>query len=43
MNITVYLSGGNTAIGSMALNLTAIDKVIYLPGRHDVVRRGLAP
>jgi hypothetical protein len=43
MNITVYLSGGNTAIGSMALNLTAIDKVIYLPGRHDVVRRGLVP
>ncbi|ELR17784.1 uncharacterized protein ACA1_066050 [Acanthamoeba castellanii str. Neff] len=36
MNFTVYLSGRNTAIGKMALNLTAIDKVIYLPGRHAV-------
>jgi hypothetical protein len=32
LNFTVCLSGGNVVIGNIDLNLTAVDKVVYLPG-----------
>jgi hypothetical protein len=43
LNFTVCLSGGNVVIGNIDLNLTAVDKVVYLPGHTAAVPQHFLP